>query len=84
MVEGEDAVVGNVSNDRTGGAAIAELECAGGEGSVAGVGVVGGEDRGAAAELLKLTDAGDAIGKRDGVGAVDRKNGIIDDITPTE
>ena len=43
--------------------------------------VIGVEDGGAGAELLKLARAGDAVGKGEGIGVVDDKDAVVDDVT---
>ena len=81
MVDGKGAVVGDVPGDEACDVAIAQLEGARGNGGIAGVSVVGRENRGARAELVELTGAGDNTDKRERIGVVDRENGIVDDST---
>ena len=79
-VEDERAIVDDVAGDRAAGAAIAELQGAGADRGAAAVAVVGGEDRGAGADLADGAAAGDAAGKGHGVGAVEGQRAIVDDV----
>ena len=68
-----------LATEPAGYVAIAELESAGGDGGEAGVGIVGGEDRGARAELHELTGAGDGAEKRPRIAAVECQDGVVND-----
>ena len=80
MVDGEDGIVDESAGaERSGSAAVSELESSGGDGGEAGEGIVGGEDGGAGAEMLKLAGAGDGIGEGEGVGVVDGEDAVVGD-----
>ncbi len=58
-IEDERAVIHDVAGDRDGGAAIADLQRAGGDGGAARVGARAGEREGAGAFFLEGAGAGD-------------------------
>ena len=78
-VHGERGIIDDGAAERAREAGVSKLERTGGNGGQAGVGVVGGEDGGAGAELLKLAGTGDGVGKGEGVGAIYGEEGVVDD-----
>ena len=69
QVESQRGVVGDGAGDAAVGAAVADLQRAGGDGGRAAVGVGGGEHQRAGADLDEAAAAGEHAGER-GAGAV--------------
>ena len=79
-VERERAVVGDVARDRPGGAAVTDLQGAGGDRGAAGIGVGPRQRRGAGTALLHRAAARDVAAERPGAGAIEEKTAVIGDV----
>ena len=80
-VDRQGRVVHHIAGDAARRAARADLQRAGVDRRAAGVGIGAGQDRRAAALLDNVTRSTDHPGHRDGVAAVERHRGVVDDIT---
>ena len=76
-VEHQRAVVEDVADHAAAGAAIAQLQGAGGDRGAAGIGVVRGQHHGAGAQLLQAAAAADDAVERDRVGAVEGQHACV-------
>ena len=74
-------VVDHIAENRAAGAAIAELQGAGGDRGAAEIEAVAGQDRGTRSDLLERAVADDAAAQRCRVGTVDGEGGMGEHIS---
>ena len=79
-IERHRAVVHNIAQHRAAGAAIAELQGAGGDCGAAAVEIAAGQDGGAAAFVEQIAAAADNAGIGDGVLAIEGQCGVVGDV----
>ena len=79
-VEGENAVVRDIADNRAPRAAVAELERASGDRCTPGIALVGGQNEDASAHLLQRASPGNHTAECDAVRTVERQDVVVDHI----
>ena len=79
-VESEHTIVEHVAHNAAAGAAVAEMQGAGRDRRAAAVGVVGGEHRGAGADVGQGAGPRDDAGEGHGVGAVEGEHTVVEHV----